>query len=99
MRSVFVVTPQHLALLRRANVRWVGSIEYGAPAIDPKRPYGNGDVESDIREILQAGLTDEECRTLHEETTTALQIALSTGSFDVGPYASEPYSRKWERAS
>ena len=26
--------------------------EYGAPAIDCKRPYGNSDVEGDIAEIL-----------------------------------------------
>lgn len=29
------------------------SCEYGAPAVDPKRPYGNSSVEVDILEILE----------------------------------------------
>ena len=47
----FTVTEEHLKLLRRAEVRWDDS-EYGAPAIDSKRPYGNSDVVLDILEIL-----------------------------------------------
>lgn len=50
-RTEFEVTEQHLALLRRANVRWEW-VEFGAPGIDGKRPYGNSSVEADIAEIL-----------------------------------------------
>lgn len=50
----FTVTEQHLALLRRAYVTWE-YIEFGAPAIDGKRPYGNSDVLGDIAEILGEG--------------------------------------------
>ncbi len=49
----FMVTDQHLTLLRHAYVRWE-DIEFGAPAIDGKRPYGNSDVLGDIVEILFA---------------------------------------------
>lgn len=49
----FTVTEQHLKLLRAAYVRW-GYTEFGAPAIDGKRPYGNSDVTLDIVEELFA---------------------------------------------
>lgn len=47
----FTLRPEHVALLRAAYVSW-GYDEYGAPAIDPKRPYGNSHVVRDIHEIL-----------------------------------------------
>lgn len=47
----FTVTDQHLALLRVAYVSW-DDCEFGAPAIDCKRPYGNSLVERDIATIL-----------------------------------------------
>lgn len=111
-RSVteFTVTEDHLKLLRRAYVGW-DDCEFGAPAIDCKRPYGNSDVLGDIAEIL--GTTDEECRDeggeilpdaeaaftrLHGETATVLQIALATGEFRAGRYARDKYSADWQLA-
>jgi hypothetical protein len=47
----FTVTEDHLKLLRRAYIGW-DDCEFGAPGIDPKRPYGNSDVIGDIAEIL-----------------------------------------------
>jgi hypothetical protein len=47
----FTLTREHLKLARRMYVEW-DNCEYGAPAINPKRPYGNSDVEGDIAEIL-----------------------------------------------
>lgn len=49
--ETFVVTEDHLKLLRRAYVGW-DDCEFGAPAIDCKRPYGNSDVLGDIAEII-----------------------------------------------
>jgi len=49
--KVFKFTEKHEKLLRRAFVRWE-DCEFGAPAIDCKRPYGNSSVVSDIYEIL-----------------------------------------------
>lgn len=108
----FSLKPEHLALLRRAYIGW-DNCEYGAPAIDCKRPYGNSDVEGDIGEILgiaPAGapgehddepyFTDEqraEFAALHIATRDALQIILSTGSFEPGVYERERYGSTWKR--
>lgn len=50
-KKVFKVEPVHLKLLRRACIDWDDS-EFGAPCIDPKRPYGNSDICQDMIEIL-----------------------------------------------
>lgn len=50
-KTKFTVTKNHLKLLRRMCVGWNDS-EFGAPEINPKRPYGNSDVEQDMLEIL-----------------------------------------------
>ena len=41
----------HFRLLKAANWDWL-FFETGAPGIDPKRPYGNSNVEEDIAHIL-----------------------------------------------
>lgn len=53
----FTVTGTHLELLRNTCVWW-NHAEFGAPGIDPKKPYGNGDVLRDIARIL--GVPDSE---------------------------------------
>ena len=47
----FVLTENHIILLNRMWVGW-GDCEFGAPRIDPKRPYGNSDVRQDMLQIL-----------------------------------------------
>jgi hypothetical protein len=49
----FIVTEEHLRLLRRAYVSWDAG-EFGAPGINPKRPYGNSNVFADMAEILDS---------------------------------------------
>lgn len=51
MTEGFEVTPTHLKLLQRFVVEWEDA-EFGAPCIDPKRPYGNSNVHQDILEII-----------------------------------------------
>jgi len=101
----FTVTEDHLKLLRRMWVTWE-DCEYGAPAIDCKRPYGNSSVDLDIAEILgwpideEDGLTDEQrsaAALIHEQTQYALQIALGTGIFETGTYETGPYHRDWKK--
>ncbi len=110
--TTFTVTEDHLKLLRCAYVGW-DDCEFGAPAIDCKRPYGNSDVITDIAEILHPGThaaLDEEAYdrwegenrmrlyNLHRETQTVLQIAISTGEFRTGMYRlPRGYGRAWER--
>jgi hypothetical protein len=107
----FTVTDEHLRLLRRAHVGW-DEIEFGAPEINAKRPYGNSNVYGDIAEIL--GLVDGAWQDeveedwpppelewrflrLHVETAIALQIALATGEFRAGPYVRGSEHNAWKR--
>jgi len=87
----FRLAADHLKLLRHAYVGWDGT-EYGAAAIDCKRPYGNSDVEADVCRLLGWGkegappsLYDEpdwsqaqraRAAALHHETLRALQVLL-----------------------
>ena len=91
-----------MKLLRRANLRWEDN-EFGAPAIDCKRPYGNSYVEGDVLEILGVEpahshrdgteeYSDEQevyARKLHEETLMALQIILATAKIETGIYEAD----------
>lgn len=82
-----VVTEDHLTLLTSGvTVRW-DSCEFGAPYIDPKRPYGNGDVFTDMAKILPhlAG-DDMTLARLHGDLCHVLDIVLCTRSFRPGVY-------------
>lgn len=94
----FTMTEQHLALLRHAYVRW-SEVEFGAPEIDGKRPYGNSDVIHDIAEILGESFPDDDAAyerwmeenadrltRLHVETAIALKIILCVGKSQAGAY-------------
>lgn len=105
----FVLTEDHLKLLRAMFVSW-DDCEFGAPAVDPKRPYGNSSVYEDMAEIL--GVVGEEMEDgypclspaqcerlydLHRETLDALQILLRHGDLLCGTYESSRYLGTWER--
>ena len=99
----FNLTENHIKLLRNMYVGW-SYCEYGAPEIDPKRPYGNSSVAYDIHEILTGEPPDElddglqeEYYKIHRQTETALEIILRTGKFQPGTYmTSSPYKRDWK---
>lgn len=94
----FTVTDDHLVLARRMHVGWDGD-EFGAPAVDSKRPYGNSDVLDDMREILgRPGATDDELNELHRQMKTVLQIALRVGTFRAGEYVARLYFEDWKAA-
>lgn len=107
----FEITDKHLALLRRSYVSW-DDCEFGAPAIDCKRPYGNSDVVRDVAEIVVDGFIDrgdadqavyvdihaDELARLHVETGIALQICLTLGTFEAGTYRRpNTYSPRWAK--
>jgi len=106
----FELKEEHIKL---ASKMWVGwqDCEFGAPEIDPKRPYGNSDVLEDIAEILGLELfedvdnekhlskhQDELCNKLHKEMETALQIILRCKTFETGLYVTEKYMSSWHKA-
>ncbi len=99
----FNLTKEHIVLLRNAYVRW-DDCEYGAPAIDSKYPYGDSMVLQSIAELLNVpydeengldGATEDKLAKLHQETETALQIILKTGSFIPGVYVAKNHY-DWE---
>ncbi len=102
----FILTEQHIKLLSAAYVSWE-HCEFGAPSIDCKRPYGNGDVFEDMAGILGIEITDsfptpldeKILFQLHKELKTALQIVLRTKSFEPGLYTASPYEQNWKLAT
>lgn len=92
MEKRFSVTEDHLLLARAMNVGWCGD-EFGAPQIDPKRPYGNSDTLGDIEKIT--GRSQPNPHRLHREMETVLQIILATGYFREGDYVADEYRRNW----
>lgn len=89
------ITDEHLALMRRMYVTTYG-IEYGAIAVDGKRPYGNGDVPDDIYEILgwempsdedygrrHVPYDDQRARSIHDQMEHVVQIALRHPGEDI----------------
>lgn len=108
-RERFTLTEEHVKLLRHANVSW-HYMEWGAPCIDGKRPFGNGDHVRDMAEILEVPVVEtdqdakallardaERLRALYPELCTALQIVLTCGTFEPGLYEADLYFRNWQR--
>ena len=93
-KEYFELKAEHLKLLKESYVLW-SNCEFGAAGIDPKRPYGSSDVEDDLANIL-GDLPEETLLKLHEETEIALQICLSTQSFEPGKYVLV-WGEKWAR--
>lgn len=93
----FELTENHITLLTNSFIGWQDA-EYGALAVDPKRPYGNSSVEYDIIELLDLEDHEEDfARQVHQETLTALQIILQTRQFKTGTYIHSGYFEgKWQ---
>ena len=105
--KIFILKQEHLDLLKEAYVEWQ-DCETGAPCIDPKRPYGNSDVEGDIAEILGWEINPEyeelsnsqrkKANELHKGTGIALQIVLQNIGKEIrlGEYQTKTdYDNKW----
>lgn len=52
MAQTFEVTENHIKLLGRLYIDWYNYAYNGAPGVDPKRPFGNSDVDGDIYQII-----------------------------------------------
>jgi len=112
-KEIFTVLPEHLKLIAEMYfTEW--DCEFGAPAVDPKRPYGNSDVYGDMGEILglKKEVQDEDygdefsdeqtdyMNKLHRETKTVLGIIVQNLSETdyLGTWEREQYGGKWERS-
>lgn len=99
----FILKEEHIKLLNNVFIQW-NNAEFGAPEIDPKRPYGNSGTQIfvDMMDILNIekkyDMNDEiiitkdmynYLYTLHKELETALQIILRLKSFRCGKYKKE----------
>lgn len=78
-RGPMAPTVDHLTLLKEACWGW-DDAEFGAAAMDAKRPYGNSDVEEDLAEHLPH-LSREERLRAHCELPAVLSWI--TGNADV----------------
>ena len=105
-KEEFKITDSHLKLLKNMYVSW-SEVEFGAPEIDPKRPYGNSDVINQILEILGIPYDDEEGNEaledfavkIHKDMEIVLQICLALQSFETGTYIKEDEygDRSWKK--
>jgi len=104
MAQKFTVTPDHLILLRNLSIRWQ-DCEQGAPEVDPKRPYGNGDYKGDVARLLgwdvdDNGLTraqEDEAHALHHEMHFVVGIACANPGVSLfGAWARRDYG-PWQR--
>ncbi len=80
--QTFKITKEHMALVEKIYIT-DNKCEFGAPTVDPKRPYGNSDVYGDIAKIFNipsdnnGDFTDAQIDRMtkyHKELTTVLQI-------------------------
>lgn len=80
-RTELEPTADHLLLLAASCWHW-NDCEFGAASMDPKRPYGNGDVEGDLAELLPH-LSEQDRLRLHCELPAVLAyIAHNYGESD-----------------
>lgn len=103
--TFFELTADHVTLIQNMWVGWQDG-ESGAPAIDPKRPYGNSDVARDVADLLEVELPEDDdgyipaeiesqLMAIHRSTEVALQIYLKYGDA-IGTYRRPKYSIDWE---
>lgn len=106
--QTFKITEEHIKLVKKLYIEYEDFCEFGAPAVNPKRPYGNSDVYGDIGEILgiepneNGEFTDEQydyMLKLHKELETVLQIIVVNlhESDYIGVWECDDYSINWHK--
>lgn len=106
--DTFEVKEEHIKLIQEMYIDYSDWAEFGAPMVNPKRPYGNSNVYRDIAEILEIPLpdfeedewfTDEQeelMLDLHKGTAEALQILAQHLKLEVGKYEQSMY-HNWSK--
>ncbi|APU89005.1 hypothetical protein Rctr197k_222 [Virus Rctr197k] len=104
-KRYFTLTEEHVKLFAHAYTSW-DPAEFGAPELDPKRPFGNSSVAHNVYEILGWPYpseeedsdffgNDERARKIVRELETALAVVLRTGAFVPGVYEADGYNSNW----
>lgn len=110
MSKELIVTENHLKLLKNLHIDW-DDTEFGAPCVNPKRPFGNSDVFADMAQILgfkladyekQAEKYDKQCDSLikgYHELQECLQILCTNLKLEPGKYAleNEYDAKSWKK--
>ncbi len=107
--EIFTLTADHVKLLRRMLIDSDPCVPFSRIGPGTKRPFGNSDIASDMAEILgiQRIEVDNGVSFLPQHTiprmaaiwadlSKALQVVLSSGSFEPGEYRPVDW-RTWER--
>lgn len=106
MNKKLVVKEHHLKLLKELYIDW-NNDGFGAPCVDPKRPFGNSDVFKDMARILCLDMPDEETQfekykrfedSLYKgytELKDCLQILCQQFTITTGTYECNEYSNIW----
>lgn len=92
-KDEFLVTYDHIQLLLNSYVYW-DDCEFGAPGIDPKKPFGNSDVEKDYEDIT--GKTFD--YRVYKQLETCLQILIDNLSIHAGLYRYDKEDNRWYEA-
>lgn len=98
---MFEVLQEHLDLLRAAHWDW-NDCEFGAPGIDPKRPWGfSGRYHASMAEVVgwvydeDDQEQEDELLRLWRETMTVLMVCLDAGTLEPGLF--ERTDAGWRR--
>jgi hypothetical protein len=110
-QKTFLLKEEHLKLLKRAYITNY-NCEFGSPAIDCKRPFGNSDVIGDMAEILgyeyesdmyedEGDIDREELESklydLYQELYTAVKVIFyNLPNVKLGNYVCDDWGCKWE---
>jgi hypothetical protein len=80
-----LVTPKHLAALRKLRFAWSPLVESGGPSVDPRTPFGSANMADDLGPII--GTRDElALARFHLEVSSVLIWALKHGDLAEGQY-------------
>ena len=110
-KEKFTVTEEHIKLLKNSYISWNDG-EFGAAGINTKKPYGNGNVLSDLAELLDIPNNKrhedddayykpqdlERIENVHREIETVLQILVTncTDGLKTGTYIKDEYGVSWK---
>ena len=124
-QEYYRLTQEQVNLIRHMHFDWAPGSEIGyegGPCINPKRPFGNSNIEGDVWEIVDPRPWDEMHKEDEDEDEEvawerqeqeqraafdrwyrtlghALQVVLSSGSFEPGIYSCPKYTCSYRRVT